>query len=239
MLQRTRLIAVQVVRGLRRGGMALWLSVMSLGLALAATSLSAQILDSLIFRMPGGIANPETVVKLFLLPEPPGHRTTQASLALFDGLRSAAGEFRVVAAYRRETRILGRGDASRQVDYLADDCFSAEFYLTQIVSHLNIGPVERFVMETRTRGLETLPGMFGIFYYRSANPKTLETLRSFLPVPVEGLTREFADGATPEEVCARSIRALADAGARAVYVSNLPVGRAQTTLANIMDRVNG
>ena len=68
--------------------------------------------------------------------------------------------------------------------------------------------------------------MFGVFYYRSANPKTLQALSGFLPVPVEELTREFADGASPEEICARSIRALTEAGVRHFYVSNLPLGTA-------------
>ena len=47
-------------------------------------------------------------------------------------------------------------------------------------------------------------------------------------MPVEGLTREFGAGATPEDVCARTIRALMDVGARHFYISNLPIGRAQT-----------
>ena len=79
--------------------------------------------------------------------------------------------------------------------------------------------------------------MFGVFYYRSANPKTLETLREFLPVPVAGLQEEFAAGATPESVCARSIRELTSAGVRHFYVSNLPVGRAATTLQRILSLV--
>ncbi len=78
--------------------------------------------------------------------------------------------------------------------------------------------------------------MFGVFYYRSANLKTLQALRSFLPVPVEGLTREFAAGATPEDVCARTIRTLLDAGARHFYISNLPLGRAPAVLASILAR---
>ena len=41
--------------------------------------------------------------------------------------------------------------------------------------------------------------MFGVFYYRSANPRTLAALSQFLPVPVEELTAEFAEGATPED----------------------------------------
>ena len=76
--------------------------------------------------------------------------------------------------------------------------------------------------------------MFGVFYYRSANPKTLRTLKQFLPVPVDELQREFADGGTPDSVCARSIRELTAAGVRHFYVSNLPVGRAAATLQRIM-----
>jgi len=79
--------------------------------------------------------------------------------------------------------------------------------------------------------------MFGVFFYRSANPRTLDALRSFLPVPAEQLTREFDAGAEPEEVCARTIRALIDAGARHFYISNLPVGRAQQALAAVLEKV--
>jgi hypothetical protein len=77
--------------------------------------------------------------------------------------------------------------------------------------------------------------MFGLFYYRSANPRTLATLRDFLPVPAAELAREFGEGASPEEICARSMRALIDAGVRHFYVSNLPPGRASATLRRIMD----
>lgn len=129
-------------------------------------------------------------------------------------------------------------DAARQVEYVLDPEFTGEFYLTQIVSHHDATAVDRFMNEAARRGLQT-PGVFGVFYYRSANPKTLNTLKEFLPVPVEGLMREFAEGATPEEVCARSIRTLMEAGAKSVYVSNLPVGRAQSTMGRIMELVNG
>jgi 5,10-methylenetetrahydrofolate reductase len=127
------------------------------------------------------------------------------------------------------------GDAERQVDYLAASDFHAEFYLTQIVSHHDVARVGRFVNEASRRGL-TLPGVFGVFYYRSANPKTLGALRSFLPVPVEGLTREFAAGDAPEDVCARTIRVLRDAGVKHFYISNLPIGRAQTVLKTILEK---
>jgi hypothetical protein len=128
-------------------------------------------------------------------------------------------------------------DAARQVDYLVDEAFTAEFYLTQIVSHLHVAPVERFVNEARRRGLDSVPGMFGVFYYRSANPKTLAVLSQFLPVPVEPLAAEFASGATPVEVCARTLRAMMDVGARHFYISNLPLLSASSTLNAILERV--
>jgi hypothetical protein len=127
-------------------------------------------------------------------------------------------------------------DAERQIDYLTDPQFTAEFYLTQIVSHHTIAPVARFIDAAARRRL-ALPGVFGVFFYRSANARTLEALREFLPVPAEALTREFAAGARPEDVCARTVRALLDAGARHFYISNLPIARAQTVLADILDRV--
>ena len=127
-------------------------------------------------------------------------------------------------------------DAATQVEYMADECFTAEYYLTQIVSHLNVAPVARFVEETARRGLDK-PGMFGVFYYRSANPKTLAALSQFLPVPVEGLVREFGAGATSVDVCARTLRAMMDAGARHFYISNLPLHSAAATLGEILDRI--
>jgi 5,10-methylenetetrahydrofolate reductase len=127
-------------------------------------------------------------------------------------------------------------DAERQIEYLASPDFNAEFYLTQIVSHHDVDHVARFLAAAERRGV-TAPGLFGVFFYRSANPRTLNSLKSFLPVPAEGLTRDFAEGATAEDVCARSIRALMDAGAKHFYISNLPVGRAQTVLSRVLDRV--
>ena len=129
-------------------------------------------------------------------------------------------------------------DAAAQVGHLLDEHVHAEFYLTQIVSHHSRGKVERFLEEGQRRGL-SLPGLFGVFYYRSANPQTLAALKGFLPVPIEELTREFAEGATSEEICARSIRTLTDAGVRHFYISNLPLGRAALTLHRILEKVGG
>jgi hypothetical protein len=110
--------------------------------------------------------------------------------------------------------------AEEQVDFLLDQRFEAEFYLTQVVSHHSIGAVERFLKQTRRRGVP-YPGVFGVFLYRSANPRTLAKLNDFFPVPAEELTREFAGGMTPEEICAKSVRMLREVGADKVYLSNL------------------
>jgi 5,10-methylenetetrahydrofolate reductase len=124
-------------------------------------------------------------------------------------------------------------DAARQASFLEHEQFTAEFFLTQVVSHHDMPIVERFVAELARRRID-LPGLFGVFYYRSANPRTLDTLQRFLPVPAEGLIREFGAGASADEVCARTIRRLREAGVRHVYVSNLPVGRARQTLERVM-----
>lgn len=127
-------------------------------------------------------------------------------------------------------------DAAAQVGHLLEERAHAEFYLTQIVSHHSRKKVEHFLEESQRRGL-SIPGLFGVFYYRSANPKTLAALKGFLPVPIEELTREFAEGATPEDICARSIRTLTGAGVRHFYISNLPLGRAALTLRRILSKV--
>jgi 5,10-methylenetetrahydrofolate reductase len=152
-----------------------------------------------------------------------------------------AWQLRKLIRERDQTLALGgwanpHADAERQVDYLASLEFHAEFFLTQIVSHHHLGAVSRFLEATARRGV-MIPGMFGVFYYRSANPRTLEALRAFLPVPFDELSREFGGGATPEDVCARTLRGLMAAGATHFYVSNLPIGRAQQVLANILQRV--
>jgi hypothetical protein len=122
-----------------------------------------------------------------------------------------------------------------QVDYLLEAHATADFYLTQVVSHHDRAKVAAFASEAARRSL-TLPGAFGVFYYRSANPKTLRLLRGFMPVPVDELAAEFAAGATPVDICARTVRALLDEGARAFYISNLPLSRTHAVLASILDK---
>ncbi len=123
-----------------------------------------------------------------------------------------------------------------QVQFLRDPQAHADFFLTQIVSHHQQAEVDAFLNEAARTGLDT-PGVFGVFYYRSANARTLHTLSQFLPVPVEALAREFATGATPAAICARTIRALREAGARHVYISNLPQRGTLRVLQSILDQV--
>ncbi len=127
-------------------------------------------------------------------------------------------------------------DPARQVEYLLDPDFTGEFYLTQVVSHHDPAPVERFLNEADRRGVG-LPGLFGVFYFRSARPRTLALLADFIPVPADGLTREFDAGVPPEEICARTLRAMIALGARRFYISNLPLSRTRETLKAILDRV--
>jgi hypothetical protein len=61
-------------------------------------------------------------------------------------------------------------------------------------------------------------------------------LREFLPVPVEELSAEFAAGATPIDICARTVRTLLHLGARHFYVSNLPLRKIAQTLNAILDQ---
>jgi 5,10-methylenetetrahydrofolate reductase len=171
------------------------------------------------------------------------------SLVVLGGDRSVGAPRSVEHAWQLRKAIRDRGsdlvlggwanpyrDPARQVGYLLDADFTASFYLTQIVSHHDVAPVARFLEEADRRGL-ALPGVFGVFYYRSANPRTLRLLGDFIPVPDEALAREFGDGATPDEVCARTIAAMYGVGARRFYISNLPLGRAHATLAAIRNRL--
>ncbi len=124
-------------------------------------------------------------------------------------------------------------DAEEQVGFLARDDFYAEFALTQVVSHHDMAVVERF-LEARQRHVPHLPVVFGVFYYRSANPRTLQKLSEFFPVPAAGLTRDFEDGLDADRVCARTIGALRAVGADKIYVSNLGFRSVHRTLTGVL-----
>jgi hypothetical protein len=125
-------------------------------------------------------------------------------------------------------------DAAEQVGYLLEDDFTGEFYLTQVVSHHQLDRVEAFLEEARRRDLPW-PGVFGVFYYRSANPETLQKLSRFFPVPAEEITREFERGDAPEEICARTVRALRELGVERIYLSNLGFRRAPDRLERVLE----
>lgn len=127
-------------------------------------------------------------------------------------------------------------DPVQQVGFLLDETFTAEFYLSQIVSHHQLDAVDRFCAEAERRGL-TIPGVFGVFLYRSANEATLRRLAQFFPVPVEGVLRDFAAGLTAEEICARTILELRRLGIRRVYVSNLGFRRPEQRFRTLMDMI--
>ena len=126
--------------------------------------------------------------------------------------------------------------AEEQVHFIRPPQAVAEFALSQIVSHYSLTGVA-WLLEERERARVDVPVVFGVFLYRSANPQTLKTLARFFPVPVEELTREFASGASAEDICARSIRELRAIGAEKVYVSNLGNRGAGRRLAKVLERV--
>lgn len=122
-----------------------------------------------------------------------------------------------------------------QAGFLTAPDFHGAYYLTQIVSHHDAMGLEALTTTLSKRGA-ALPGLAGVFLYRSARPRLLERLGQYFPVPAEALTREFESGIAPEEICARSIRAALDAGAAGVYLSNLGLRGAGTRLRRILER---
>lgn len=123
-------------------------------------------------------------------------------------------------------------DPVEQARFVAAEGFEADYVLTQVVSHHSMAQVERFQSELARRGV-ALPVVYGVFLYRSANPRTLKQLGRFFPVPAAALAREFNAGDDPFEICARTIRALRSAGADKVYVSNIAARDGPQTLARL------
>lgn len=129
-------------------------------------------------------------------------------------------------------------DPVEQAGYLAADDATLDFYLTQIVSHYDLDPVKRFLAEANRR-CPDVPAVFGVFYYRSANRKTLRMLSRFMRVPEQELVRDLNEwGVEADEVCARTIRGLRRLGVRRVYVSNLSPHDARERLASIRERAD-
>jgi hypothetical protein len=127
-------------------------------------------------------------------------------------------------------------DPEEQVGFLVDQEAYADYFLTQVVSHHGLDRVDGLLEAASAKGL-SLPGLFGVFYYRSGTPETLRRLARFFPVPVEELLTEFEAGVPPDEVCARTIRGLRSRGVEKVYLCNLGDRRPADVLRSIEERL--
>lgn len=127
-------------------------------------------------------------------------------------------------------------DPDQQTGFVSGPDVHADFALGQVVSHHALREVEAF-LRARDRRAPGLPVVFGVFFYRSANPDTLQSLGRFFPVPGRGITRDFDSGMDAEDVCARTIRELRSAGADKIYVSNLGSRGTLPRLRRILERV--
>jgi len=124
----------------------------------------------------------------------------------------------------------------RQVEFLLYPEYSADFYMAQIVSHYQSQSIDEFLNETVRLGVK-IPGIFGVFYYRSPNSNTLALLSKFFPVPIEELKKDFEANQSPDEICALSVHALFRRGLKNVYISNLPTATGAERLSRMEARV--
>lgn len=159
-----------------------------------------------------------------------------------------AWQLRTILRQAHPTMVLGgwvnpHRDAERQVGYLLDHRESLDFALTQVVSHHDLSGLDLFLNEAAKRSL-VLPLVAGVFYYRSARPRTLQTLAQFIPVPAAALTKDFGEHKlSAAQIAATTVRALADRGVNRVYLSNLDTNQAPqqlsliATLAGLADPV--
>ena len=124
----------------------------------------------------------------------------------------------------------------RQVEYILEPDYSADFFLAQIASHYQTAALDEFLNQSAKRGVR-IPAIFGVFYYRSANAKTCAMLSQFFPVPFDELKRDFGEGLPAAEICAKSVHSMLQRGVKHIYVSNLPMATAAQKLADIESRV--
>jgi len=125
--------------------------------------------------------------------------------------------------------------ADEQANFIAGPRFSADFVLTQIVSHHLLERVTTLLDALNERDVEIQP-VFGVFFYRSGQQRTLARLNEFFPVPADEIAHEFDAGLSAEEICARSVRRLREAGVQKIYVSNLPARGSALKLREIRER---
>ncbi|RPJ52700.1 MAG: hypothetical protein EHM24_33940 [Acidobacteria bacterium] len=100
--------------------------------------------------------------------------------------RSVEHAYQLREAIRRRDAVLQLGgwanpyaDPERQVAHLVDSRFTAEFYLTQIVTHHGKAPVERVLADCQRRDVR-LPGIFGGLLLPQRQPAHARNAR---PVP--------------------------------------------------------
>jgi len=127
-------------------------------------------------------------------------------------------------------------DPPEQIGYLLDRELTADYYLTQVVSHHDLAVVERWLAACDEAGID-LPHAFGVFFYRNGRRDTLERLSGYFPVPVDAVEAEFGRGITPEEHCARSVVALRGLGIENVYLCNLGARRAALRYGRVLEAV--
>lgn len=126
-------------------------------------------------------------------------------------------------------------NAEEQFGFLSER-FHADASLTQIVTPDSPGHLEALARRIDDAGLD-LPLVAGVFHFHNASPARLEMLGRFFPVPAEEITRAYERGIEPEAYTASAIRTALDAGASAVYVSNVGVTGGPRRLRRILEEV--
>jgi hypothetical protein len=122
-------------------------------------------------------------------------------------------------------------DPAWQAELLASPEFAGEFFLTQIVSHHHAAAVERFVGELERRDVRT-PGMFGVFFTEARSRRRWR----YQGVPAgagRGADARVREGATPVEICARTVRSAHRRGSEALLYLEPAAREDAETLAQI------
>ena len=120
-----------------------------------------------------------------------------------------------------------------QVEYLLESTATADFFLTQVVSHHDLGALESFLYEARRQDL-TVPGTVRDLLLPERQPSDPRYPGSVPAGSPPGLTEDFAGGATAPEVCGLTVRALWNLGIHNIYISNLPVYGAPAVLKEVL-----
>src|SRR2546421_11758691 len=61
----------------------------------------------------------------------------------------------------------------RQVEFILHPEYSADFYMAQIISHYQLSAIDELLNEVERLSVK-IPGIFGVFYYRSSTTHTLD-----------------------------------------------------------------